>query len=181
MKKRINIIITKIFLILVLCSGAIYAYFNAYLTPDLKNRQPQKHQDFNGELKKNKNVQPSFTLASASINNNFYNHNAKMAISPNTFTINRVYPKIFSPNNDVRNDHVEIQFDNPMDANPIGKIFDVNGILVAEMDKGANINTLVWNGRTVFGNYADPGAYIYQVEVTGPESKVFNGVIIVAR
>lgn len=105
----------------------------------------------------------------------------KLSIRPSSFVINKVYPKIFSPNNDGRNDFVEIHYENPLDANPVGRIYDMNGAVVAEMHKGPNYNTLIWDGKKKDGNVAEPGAYIYQVEVTGPESKTFNGVVILAR
>jgi len=52
---------------------------------------------------------------------------------------------------------------------------------VAGMEKGANEETLKWDGKDASGNPAPGGVYIYQIEVTGPENKVINGTVVVAR
>lgn len=105
----------------------------------------------------------------------------KQSIRSTSFVLNKVYPQTFTPNGDNRNDYVEFQFENPTDSNPQGKIFDLRGALVAELVKGDNYNSLIWDGRINQGEIAPPGVYIYQIEVTGTESKVFNGIVILAK
>jgi gliding motility-associated-like protein len=98
-----------------------------------------------------------------------------------TFTMTSVYPQIFTPNGDGRNDHVEFQFDNPMDANTSGKVFDLRGTLVSDLRTGLSYESLMWDGKTTNGSIAPPGTYVYQIEVTGAESKVINGLIVIAK
>lgn len=105
----------------------------------------------------------------------------KESLKATTFKLTRVYPQTFSPNGDNRNDHVEFLFENPADANPSGKIYDMHGALIAELKKGLTENSLMWDGVTTEGSVAAPGAYIYQIEVTGSESKILNGVVVVAK
>lgn len=105
----------------------------------------------------------------------------KSSIRATSFTLTKVYPRIFSPNGDGLNDYVEFQFENPQDGNPYGKIYDMRGALVGELKKGSNFNSLIWDGRMSSGDVALPGAYVYQIEVTGAETKTLNGVVILAK
>ena len=114
------------------------------------------------------------TLKSARpIDNSFYSE---------SFEITRIRPdKIFTPNGDGWNDYFEIQYANPKDGSVKGRIYDLRGALVAEMGKGATENSLRWEGKDINGNPAPGGVYIYQIQVTGPEKKVINGTVVVAR
>ncbi|MDH5174014.1 MAG: gliding motility-associated C-terminal domain-containing protein, partial [Elusimicrobiota bacterium] len=106
----------------------------------------------------------------------------KESLRASSFVIESIQPdKIFTPNGDGWNDYFEIQYANPKDGNVSGKIYDLKGALVAGMEKGANEDTLKWDGRDTSGNPAPGGVYIYQIEVTGPENKVINGTVVVAR
>lgn len=110
-----------------------------------------------------------------SINRSFYS---------NSFEIEDVRPdKIFTPNGDGWNDYLEIQYNNPYDALVKGKIYDIKGRLVANMEKDENGATsrLIWNGRDISNDSVPGGLYIYQVEVSGPENKVIKGIIILVR
>ncbi len=106
----------------------------------------------------------------------------KESLRGNSFVIESIQPdKIFTPNGDGWNDYFEIQYANPKDGNVSGRIYDLRGALVAGMEKGASEETLKWDGKDASGNPAPGGVYIYQIEVTGPENKVINGTVVVAR
>jgi len=106
----------------------------------------------------------------------------KESLRATSFGIESIQPdKIFTPNGDGWNDYFEIQYANPKDGFVNGKIYDLRGALVAGMEKGANEETLKWDGKDANGNPAPGGVYIYQIEVTGPENKVINGTVVVAR
>jgi len=106
----------------------------------------------------------------------------KESLRASSFVIESIQPdKTFTPNGDGWNDYFEIQYANPKDGNVSGKIYDLKGALVAGMEKGANEETLRWDGKDANGNPAPGGVYIYQIEVTGPENKVINGTVVVAR
>jgi len=106
----------------------------------------------------------------------------KESLRATSFVIEGIQPdKIFTPNGDGWNDYFEIQYANPKDGTVKGRIYDLRGALVAEMGKGATENSLRWEGKDVNENPAPGGVYIYQIQVTGPENKVINGTVVVAR
>ena len=106
----------------------------------------------------------------------------KESLRASSFVIESIQPdKTFTPNGDGWNDYFEIQYANPKDGSVSGKIYDLRGALVAGMEKGANDETLKWDGTDMNANPAPGGVYIYQIEVTGPENKVINGTVVVAR
>jgi gliding motility-associated-like protein len=106
----------------------------------------------------------------------------KESLRATLFVIEGIQPdKIFTPNGDGWNDYFEIQYANPKDGTVKGRIYDPRGALVAEMGKGATENSLRWEGKDRNGNPAPGGVYIYQIQVTGPENKVINGTVVVAR
>jgi len=106
----------------------------------------------------------------------------KESFRATSFVIESIQPdKIFTPNGDGWNDYFEIQYANPRDGIVKGRIYDLRGAFVAEMEKGANEETLMWDGKDANGNSAPGGVYIYQIQVTGPENKVINGTVVVAR
>ena len=106
---------------------------------------------------------------------------AHKALSGSTFTLTSVRPRTFTPNGDNRNDHVAFVYENPSDALLTGKIYNLHGTLVAELTDGVLPNTLAWDGSMKNGVRATPGVYVYQIEATGSETKVVNGVVVVAR
>lgn len=59
-----------------------------------------------------------------------------------------------------------------------GKIYDITGAEVADLQPGSTEDSLIWDGRDKNGNIVHSGVYIYQIEVEG---KVFNGTIVVAK
>jgi len=106
----------------------------------------------------------------------------KESFRANSFVIESIQPdKTFTPNNDGWNDYFEIQYDNPKDGVVKGRIYDLRGALVAEMGQGGSDKSLRWDGKDVNGSPAPGGVYIYQIEVSGPENKVINGTVVVAR
>jgi len=106
----------------------------------------------------------------------------KESLRASSFVIESIQPdKTFTPNGDGWNDYFEIQYANPKDGSVSGKIYDLRGALVAEMEKGAGEKTLMWDGKDASGSPASGGVYIYQIQVTGPENKVINGTVVVAR
>ena len=106
----------------------------------------------------------------------------KESLRASSFVIEYIQlDKTFTPNGDGWNDYFEIQYANPKDGSVSGKIYDLRGALVAKMGKGASDNTLRWDGKDTSGNPAPGGVYIYQIQVTGPENKVINGTVVVAR
>jgi len=106
----------------------------------------------------------------------------KVSFSASSFGIESIQPdKIFTPNRDGWNDYLEIHYANPRDAFVSGKIYDVRGALIAEMEKRASEEILIWDGKDTNGNVVAGGVYIYQIEVVGAENKVINGTVVVAR
>lgn len=93
--------------------------------------------------------------------------------------------KIFTPNDDNWNDYFEIICANPYDGNVSGKIYDLHGAFVAGMEKSGSFSSenvsLKWDGKYSNGKAASGGVYIYQVEISGPENKVINGTVVIAR
>ncbi|MFH1259996.1 MAG: gliding motility-associated C-terminal domain-containing protein [Elusimicrobiota bacterium] len=94
------------------------------------------------------------------------------------FELTKVYPRIFTPNNDGLNDLVYFYFSNPQDSLVSCRIFDILGRETVNLHWGGERDSLVWNGRDDQGNAVSSGVYIYQIEAEG---KTLNGVIIVAR
>ncbi|MFC2061145.1 gliding motility-associated C-terminal domain-containing protein [Elusimicrobiota bacterium] len=93
--------------------------------------------------------------------------------------------KICTPNGDGWNDYFKVTFANPYDSKVKGKIYDIYGALVADMEnKGlissANVS-LVWDGKCSDGSIAADGVYIYQIEISGIENKIINGTVVIAR
>ena len=104
--------------------------------------------------------------------------------SSESFQIEEIRPdKIFTPNGDGWNDYLEIKYDNPYDALVKGKIYDIKGRLVTNMEKDENGATarLIWDGNDLNSEPVTGGLYIYQIEVSGPENKIIKGIIILVR
>jgi len=106
----------------------------------------------------------------------------KVSFGATSFGIESIQPdKIFTPNGDGWNDYFEIHYANPRDAFVSGKIYDLRGALIAEMENRADAETLIWDGKDTNGHTMPGGVYIYQIEVVGGENKVMNGTVVVAR
>jgi gliding motility-associated-like protein len=105
----------------------------------------------------------------------------KQSIAAENFTLNKVYPTIFTPNGDNRNDYVVFQYENPKDDEVSGKIYNVRGAYINTLVKSSDNSSLMWDGTKEGGKIAEPGVYVYQIEVIGQDAKVINGVIILAK
>jgi len=98
------------------------------------------------------------------------------------FEITEIKPgKIFSPNNDNWNDRFMIYFDNPNDDNIMGRIYSLRGDAISDMKTDATGNCIYWDGKDYDGRPLPGGIYIYQMEVTGTESKIINGTCIIVK
>jgi hypothetical protein len=111
----------------------------------------------------------------------------KQSIRADSFTIDDTQPKkkIFTPNDDPWNAYFEIKYANPNHGSVNGKIYDLQGSLVATMTKGTtdgeSSGSLKWDGKDFNGNVASGGVYIYQIEITGTENKILNGTCVLAK
>ncbi|MBD3271132.1 MAG: hypothetical protein GF384_01175 [Elusimicrobia bacterium] len=92
----------------------------------------------------------------------------------------RIRPRIITPNDDGRNDTFWVFYQNPLDSEVTGEIFDCEGAKVADMThkNGAEEYSLCWDGTDGSGRVVPAGVYIYQITA---EDSVFNGTVVVAR
>ncbi|MBN2406240.1 MAG: hypothetical protein JXJ19_00955 [Elusimicrobia bacterium] len=102
-----------------------------------------------------------------------------------TFDITAIHPdKIFTPKSEYMN-FIEFKYDNPKNADIEGEIFDIRGAYVSDMSEGFTASSvsgsLMWDGRDTDDNYVSGGVYIYMITVSGSESKVMTGTIVIAR
>ncbi|MCJ7645751.1 gliding motility-associated C-terminal domain-containing protein [bacterium] len=102
----------------------------------------------------------------------------KESFAATEFTLNKVWPRIFTPNNDGLNDEVYFQYDNPNEKGVVCRIFDVRGALVRQLDIGQTETSFAWDGEDQKGKVVPSGVYIYQLEAEG---KVINGTVILAK
>ena len=110
------------------------------------------------------------------------NYMIKISFRGSSFGIESIQPdKIFTPNGDGWNDYLEIHYANPRDAFVSGRIYDVRGALIAEMEKRVDEETLIWDGKDTNGHTVPGGVYVYQIEAVGAENKAINGTVVVAR
>ena len=103
----------------------------------------------------------------------------KLTTPAQEFTLNKVAPRIFTPeeSSDIIN-KVRFYFENP-DGNEVSiRIYDITGALVKRnLEKEAD-TIMYWDGTDIDGNFVKTGIYIYQVEAG---KKVKNGTIVVAK
>ncbi len=102
----------------------------------------------------------------------------KQAPAATEFSLNKVYPRIFTPNNDGLNDVVNFEYANPNEKGIVCRIFDIRGALVRQLDIGQSETSFAWDGKDDKGSVASSGVYIYQLE---GEGKVINGTVILAK
>jgi len=102
----------------------------------------------------------------------------KESFAATEFTLNKVYPRIFTPNNDGLNDAVNFEYDNPNEKGVVCRIFDIRGALVRQLDIGQTETSFAWDGKDEKRKVAPSGVYIYQLEAEG---KVINGTVILAK
>jgi hypothetical protein len=101
----------------------------------------------------------------------------RAATTLGTLTLTKVAARIFTPNGDGINDKVRFEFDNP-DFLPVsGKIYDLSGAHVADINSTSD-SLMLWDGKDSDGRIAAGGIYLYQIEFEGKHA---TGTVIVAR
>lgn len=101
----------------------------------------------------------------------------RQSIRAAKFTVNNIYPRIFTPNGDGWNDVVNFVYEGNDDG-ITGKIFDINGAFVADMSHGDTIYSLKWDGKNGSEETVSSGIYIYQIEADG---EIINGTVVIAK
>ncbi len=95
------------------------------------------------------------------------------------FDISNISSRIITPTSGGLNSVLIFTYDpGPNNVSVSGKIFDVRGDFVANMQSGPGGNQLQWNGQSSNGAVVASGVYIYQIKGGG---KIFNGTVVVAR
>jgi len=84
----------------------------------------------------------------------------------------------FTPNGDGINDDVTFNFEKLGVVNPILKLFDVSGRMIATLRDRSGYK-FVWDGRDRFGNPAQPGVYLYVLQ--DQDKTIANGYVVLAR
>ncbi|MFH2070103.1 MAG: gliding motility-associated C-terminal domain-containing protein [Elusimicrobiota bacterium] len=96
--------------------------------------------------------------------------------------IKSIHSRTFSPNNDGYNDRLIIVYDNPLEELVSGKIYDIRGAYVADMEGTGAMTVdrtmLEWGGKDSSGEPSPSGVYIYQIKCG---NSVYNGPVILAR
>ena len=87
--------------------------------------------------------------------------------------------KIITPNGDGKNDYFEIAYDYDSVIN--GKIYNINGGIIATMEKDSTAQTFRWYGKDSADSIVASGLYIYQIETSGISNEVKIGLIVVIR
>ena len=89
--------------------------------------------------------------------------------------------RIFTPNADDWNRYFEICYENLGDAIISAKIYDIKGRYVSAMTNVWGKEILRWDGKDIKGKLLRGGVYIYQIEISGYETAVIKGAVILAR
>jgi len=93
--------------------------------------------------------------------------------------LRNVYPRIFSPNGDGRNDVVLFQLNNSGNQSVGGTIFDMDAARVADLKDGPVQGlSLIWDGKDSSGKTVRGGVYLYQITVG---SDRVNGTVVVVQ
>lgn len=113
---------------------------------------------------------------------NLGRYQVRQAVKPASFSFDPTMarPHIFTPNGDGKNDRVFFVFDNPNNVDVEGKVFDINGGMVASSLKPGPFPgiSLMWDGIDGSGHRVPAGVYLYQLRA---EDRVFTGTVVVAR
>ena len=97
--------------------------------------------------------------------------------SATDFDVTGISHRVITPNGDTRNDVLIIRFDNPRDSRVRGRIFDLIGAYVADMEQKQNPHRIEWDGKAG-GKPVKSGVYIFVLE---SESRRFKGAVVVIR
>ncbi|MDO8806124.1 MAG: DUF2341 domain-containing protein [Elusimicrobiota bacterium] len=103
----------------------------------------------------------------------------KAAPLASSFTLTKVAPRIFSPDEaDTNVNRARFYFENPAGNEVTIRIFDITGSLVRRNLESEGANIMFWNGKNQAGTLVKGGVYIYQMEA-GEE--VLTGTVVVAK
>jgi hypothetical protein len=118
------------------------------------------------------------TVTVASPNLGIYQIRALFRADGAVFDLSNISGRVVTPNGDGLNDNIIFTYDpGPRNAVVRGKIYDMTGAFVADMEAGLVPNTIVWNGK-MNGRAATSGVYVYKIEGDG---KTYTGTVVVAR
>ena len=95
------------------------------------------------------------------------------------FSINSVYPKVFTPSGVSPYNSLQIVFEEKWESIVSGKIFDLSGAHVADLAQGIFESSLSWDGKFNDGRDANSGVYIYMLSVPGGQK--VTGTVVLAR
>lgn len=94
------------------------------------------------------------------------------------FDLSNISGRVVTPNGDGINDLIIFTYDpGPSHAAIRGRIYDMTGSFVADMEPGLVPNTITWNGK-MNGRAVTSGVYVYKIEGDG---KTYTGTVVVAR
>ena len=103
----------------------------------------------------------------------------KAAPMASSFTLTKVAPRIFSPDEASTNvNRARFYFENPDLGEVTIRIFDITGSLVRRNLESEGANIMYWNGKDQSGVLVKGGVYIYQIEAA---DKVLTGTVVVAK
>ncbi len=118
------------------------------------------------------------TVMIESPNLGIYQVRALLRADGAVFDLSNISGRVITPNGDGLNDSVIFTYDpGPRNAQVRGRIYDVTGSFVADMQPGLVPNTVAWDGK-MNGRAAASGVYVYKIEGDG---KTFTGTVVVAR
>ena len=107
------------------------------------------------------------TVTVASPNLGLYQIRALFRADGAVFDLSNVSGRVVTPNGDGLNDSIIFTYDpGPRNAVVRGKIYDMTGSFVADMEAGLVPNTITWNGK-MNGRAATSGVYVYKIEGDG--------------
>ncbi len=104
---------------------------------------------------------------------------SSLLFSQGSFSVINIEPSIiFTPNGDNHNDEIILYYENPYSSPIAGRIYDLFGRFVNDLDKNEEEECLIWDGKDINGRKVNAGIYIYQIECG---NKIVKGFVIVAR
>jgi hypothetical protein len=102
-----------------------------------------------------------------------------LAQAAESFTVNKVAPRIFTPEETVTLvNRVRFYFENPDAVEVSIRIFDATGALVRRNLAREGDNIMFWDGRDNDGTVVRGGVYLYQIEAG---NAIITGTVVVAK